>query len=74
MKPFLCSSIWYFIGAILSKNPFQKPGVQKKDKKEGRSYNRGWGVRCGWLQKGDQIFCTLSTKMFQNKTHGYKVK
>ena len=49
MKLFLCSSIWYLIGAILSKNSYQKPGVQKKDKKEGWSYSGEWGVGCGWL-------------------------
>ena len=58
--------IWYFIGTILSKNSHQKQGVRKKDKKEGWSYSRGWGVGC--LQKGDQTFFTLCTKMFQNKT------
>ena len=70
MKLFLCSSIWYFTEAILSKNSYQKLGVQKKDKKEGWSYSRvvGWG--CGWPQKGDQTFCTLCTKMLQYKTHG----
>ena len=38
--------IWYFIGMILSKNSDQKQGVRKKDKKEGSSYSRGWGVGC----------------------------
>ena len=42
MKLFLCSS-GTSLGAILSKNSYQKRGVQKKDQKEGWSYNGGWG-------------------------------
>ena len=40
-KLYLCSS--GIIGAILSNNSYQKRGVQKKEKKEGRSYRGGRG-------------------------------
>ena len=36
--------IWFFIGAILSKNFDQKQGFQKKDKKEGWSFSGLGGV------------------------------
>ena len=53
--------IWFFIGTILSKNPDQKWGVQKKDKNKGWSYNGGVGS-VGWgvsIEGGSNLLHTM---------------
>ena len=56
----------YFIRAILSKNSYQK-GREVVGKKVKRGIVTWWRVEV-CLQKEDETFYTLCTKMFQNKT------
>ena len=61
MKLFLCSSIWYFIGTILSKNSYQKPGFRKKLKRRD-GHIVGCGVGCGvWvaMEGGSNLLHTM---------------
>ena len=57
--------IWYFIGAILSKNSDQKRGIWKKDKKEGWSYSAG-GVG-GVCRRGIKPSAHFALKCFKTK-------
>ena len=69
MKLFLCSSIWYFIGTILSKNSYQKTGFRKKIKRRDGHIVGGWGGvwGVGGYGRGIKPFAHYALKCLKTK-------
>ena len=67
MKLFLCSSIWYFTEAILSKNSYQKLGVQKKIKRRDGHIVGLWGGGVGGHRRGIKPSAHYALKCYNTK-------